>query len=187
MSVLSSKHRFTVDQYCRMAETGILSAQDKVELIDGEVLPMTPMGSRHAGCVNRLTRLFTQALGVRAVVQVQCPVRLSEYDMPEPDVAILEAREDFYAAGAAGPSDCLLVVEVAESSLVFDRERKLPRYGKAGVLEVWLADLTTRTLHVFRSPQADGYADARELRFQGSVSPLALDDLTVTVAQVFGE
>lgn len=136
-----TRRRFTVDEYHRMAEAGILGEDDRVELLDGEIVEMTPIGPRHAGGVNRLTRLFTTRLGARAIVTVQNPVVLGVRWEPQPDLAILRPRPDFYSTAHARPEDILLIVEVAETSGEADRRVKVPGYAAAGVPETWRVDL----------------------------------------------
>ena len=154
-----TRHRLNVDDYHRMAETGILGEDDRVELIDGELIDMAPIGQDHAGTVDVLTRALVMACGERAIVRVRNPLRLDRLNEPQPDVAILRPREDFYRRGEPpGPADVLLVVEVADSSLRYDRRVKLPLYARAGIGEVWIVDLRRRVVDVHRTPAGDGYA-----------------------------
>lgn len=132
MTVQVQRRRFTVDQYHQMAEAGVLTEADRVELIAGELLEMSPIGRRHAACVNRLTRLFTSLLGESAIISVQNPIALSVHSEPQPDMALLRPRADFYASGHPGPEDVWLVVEVAETSPEYDRQIKMPEYASAG-------------------------------------------------------
>ena len=155
MAVALRTHRFTADEYLRMAEVGILSFDDRVELIDGEVLAMTPIGPRHSATVDRATRLFTSQLGAEAIVRVQGPVRLNLFTEPEPDVLILRPRDDFYSSAHPGPVDVLLVVEVSESSIDYDRDVKAFVYAQSGVPEYWVIDLNEQVLLRHTSP-ADG-------------------------------
>jgi Uma2 family endonuclease len=141
MGVQLARRLFTVAEYHKMAEAGILSEDDRVELLEGEIVAMSPIGSRHAGLVNRLNRLFSQRAGDQVVVSVQNPVRLGGYSEPQPDLALLRPRADFYTSSHPGPEDVLLAVEVAETSAAVDREVKVPLYARFGVPEVWLVDL----------------------------------------------
>jgi Uma2 family endonuclease len=127
-----ARHLFTVDEYHRMGEAGIFGEDDRVELIEGEIIEMSPIGSPHAARVKRLTQLLVRRLGTRAIVQVQDPVVLSQLSEPQPDLAVVKARADFYAAGHPQPTDILLVVEVADTSRVFDRNVKAPLYAPCG-------------------------------------------------------
>jgi len=132
---------FTAEEYFRMGEAGILQEDDRVELIEGEIVEMSPIGSRHAACVNRLVKLFVREVGDSGIVGAQNPVLLPDYSGPQPDVAVLRLREDFYAEAHPTPGDVLLLIEVSDTTLRYDREVKLPLYALAGILEVWIVDL----------------------------------------------
>lgn len=186
MSVPLLKRRFTVDEYHRMAEAGIFSEDDRVELIDGEIVEMTAIGSRHAACVNRLIRLLSDQFRTLAVVSAQNPVRLGTYSEPQPDLALLRPRADFYASAHPGPGDTLLVIEVAETSLPFDRQIKLPLYARTGVPEVWIANLSEEAIEVHRQPSPDGYRDVSRRTRGEHVSPAAFPDVTLAVAEILG-
>jgi Uma2 family endonuclease len=186
MSVQLLKRRFTVEEYYRMAEAGILSPDERVELIDGEIVAMAAIGSRHAACVNRLNRLLTQRVGDRAVVSVQNPIRLSQYSEPQPDLALLRPRADFYALAHAEPGDVLLVIEVADTSVGFDRAVKIPLYAQAGIAEAWLVDLTNAWLTVYRRPTSQGYADAQQLQRGQSLAIEAFPDIALLVDDILG-
>jgi len=178
------KRLFTVAEYHKMAEAGILSEDDRVELLEGEVVRTAPIGLRHATCVRRLNRLFSKWVGERAIVDVQNPIRLGEHSEPQPDVALLKPRPDFYATSHPGPEDVVLVIEVAETSAAVDREVKVPLYARFGVPEVWLVDLAEDRVEVFREPSAQGYREVRVLRRGESVAPALLPDLAVPVDAV---
>ena len=151
------RHAYSVDDYYRMAETGILRPGDRVELIDGEIIDRAPIGSRHAAAVKRIAQALSLSLGDRAIVSVQDPIRLDPYSEPQPDIALLRPREDFYAGAHPGPGDVLLLVEVADSTLRFDRDTKLPLYARHGIPEVWLVDIENAQFTIHRDPQAHGY------------------------------
>ncbi len=184
MALAVRHHRFSVEEYHRMAEAGIFHEDDRVELIDGEIVEMTPIGSRHVACVDKLTRLFTGHVGDRAIVRVQSPVRLCGEAEPQPDVALLRPRADFYAAGLQQASDVLLTVEVADTSLDYDLNVKVPLYARSGVPEVWVVDLEGEQVHVFRDPKGSGYG-VRETLGRGEslrvplagVAALGVDDV----------
>lgn len=182
--------RFSVDDYYRLAEVGILQPDDRVELLDGEVIRMSPVGSRHAACVDRLVAVLHAALsslrpGDRPIVRCQSPIRLDERSEPEPDVTLLRARDDFYAASHPGPADVLLVVEVADSSLGFDRDVKLPRYAAAKIPEVWIVDLAESTIDIHRCPAiVDDPPRFTERSRHGrgeTLRPLAIPNLEIEV------
>ena len=158
--LLPARHKLDADAYFRMAELGILERHDRVELIDGEIIDMMPIGMEHAATVNGLTRALVMACGEKAIVSVQNPVQLNVRNVPEPDFAIFKARADFYAREPApAPADVLLLVEVADSSLRYDRSVKMPLYAKTGIPEFWLVDVAARRLEAHRQPGPDGYAD----------------------------
>jgi len=155
-----ARHRLTVHDYHRMADAGIFSEDDRIELIDGDLIDMAPIGSEHAAVVNRLAEAFFMACAGRAIVSIQNPVRLDQSSEPQPDLAILRRRADFYATGGhPGPADILLLVEVADSSLRFDRTVKLPLYARAGIAELWVVDLKRRAVDAYREPAGNEYGE----------------------------
>lgn len=179
-----TRHRIDVDAYYRMAEAGILIDPHRVELIDGEIFDMAAVGSPHAAVTNRLARLFSRALRDDvALVSVQSPLRLDAYSEPEPDLMLLRPRADGYRAGHPGAADVLLLVEVSESSLAYDRSTKLPLYAKFGVLEVWIVDLTSAAVEVCREPKAGAYAE-RERLADGALAPTLVAGVTIDVAEL---
>jgi Uma2 family endonuclease len=180
------RHRLTVDDYYRMAEVGILDAEARVELIDGEIIDMAPPGSPHASAVLYLTHALTRAVDDRALVLVQNPVRLNRYSEPQPDLALLRPRDDFYRTRHPLAEDVLLIVEVAASSLQFDRKRKLPLYAAHGIRETWLVDLHGMRLVSHRSPQDGAYAITDEPDLGTPVEIAALSGVTVNLKPLFG-
>lgn len=168
------RHRLTVDDYHQMAEAGILADDDRVELIEGEVLDMSPIGSLHAALVRVLARWLSEVAGRHAIVAVQDPIHLDDTNEPQPDIALLTPRADFYASAHPGPADTFLAVEVAESSLAYDLGVKVPLYARHGIPEVWVVDAATRTTHRFRTPTADGYAFREDIP---ATEPLACESL----------
>ena len=159
VTVLPARHKLDVDAYHAMGEAGILPYGARMELIDGEIIDMAPIGQDHAATVDWLTERLVLTCQGRVIVRVQNPVRLDRYNEPEPDFAILRRRDDFYRTGErAGPGDVLLLIEVADSSLRFDRTVKLPLYARAGIPEYWIVDLKARKLDAYREPGPEGYA-----------------------------
>jgi Uma2 family endonuclease len=156
-------HRLTVDDYQRMGRAGILPPHARVELIEGEIIDMAPIGTRHAGIVRQIARLLERAVGDAAIVSVQMPIRLDEWSEPQPDVTLLEPRADFYKAAHPTPADVMLVVEVADSSLPHDRDVKLALYARHHIAEVWLVDLQHDEITRYRQPHPDGYRAAAKL------------------------
>ena len=184
MATQVARRLFTVEEYHRMGEVGILGEDDRVELVEGEIVQMSPIGSRHATCVRRLNHLFGRHLLGRAIIDVQNPIRLSQHSEPQPDVSLLKPRADFYASGHPGPEDVLLVVEVVESSGAYDREVKVPLYARAGIPEVWVVDLAEGRVEVYRKPSAEGYREVRQLGRGERLAPEALPQLELGVEEV---
>jgi Uma2 family endonuclease len=177
-------HRFTVREYHRMGEVGILHEDERVELIDGEIVEMTPIGSPHAACVDRLNRLFSSALADRAQVRVQSPVRLDDANEVQPDISLLRMKATSYADAHPGPDDVLLVVEVADTSLEFDRTTKLSLYARFGIQEVWLVNLPDSCVEVHRRPTGKTYR-TRALHSEGeSCQPEAFTDVSLRVDDI---
>jgi Uma2 family endonuclease len=186
MTIQLARRLFTVDEYERMVEAGILGEDDRVELLDGEIVEMSPIGSRHAACVNRLNRLLARVVGNQAIVSIQNPIRLGRRSELQPDLALLQPRADFYAQAHPEPEDVLLVIEVADTTQTIDRERKLPLYAKAGIVQVWLVDLAAEVIDDYRMPGAAGYR-LRERFVVGDVLRIAaLPEALVAVADVVG-
>ena len=186
MALEVTRRRFTTADYHRMAKSGVLTEDDRVELIDGEILEMSPIGRKHAACVDRVAHLFFRRLEERAIVRVQGPVVLSEHAEPQPDLTLLRPRADFYAAAHPTPEAILLVVEVADSSAEFDRQVKAPLYARSGIPELWLVELDQDRVGVYRDPTSAGYATTRVLRRGDAINPLAFPELEVTVAEILG-
>jgi Uma2 family endonuclease len=186
MTQLPATRRFTVHEYHAMGRAGILHPDERVELIEGEVVPVPPIGSRHGGVVDRLNRLFVRAAGDNAIVRVQGAVRLSEYSEPQPDLALLRARDDFYTRAQPTGYDTLLLVEVSHTSASFDRNVKLPLYAAAGVPEVWLVDLEADAIEVYRVPEGSAYREQATYSGRDTVATTALEGLEVRVEDVLG-
>lgn len=186
MALQLTKRRFTVSEYHQMAQAGILGEDDRVELIDGEVTQMTPIGPRHSGCVMRLIDIFVKTFGDEALLNAQNPVVLGAYTEPEPDLALLRRRPDFYASGHPTPEDVFLLVEVGETSADLDRRVKMPLYARSGIAEVWLVDLEQGTVTVYREPAPGGYRTARVVRRGEQLAPLAFPGRSFEVAAILG-
>lgn len=186
MSVGLKRFRFTRADYYRLVGAGVLGEDDRVELIEGEILEMSPIGPRHTGCVKRVNALLGEMLRGRAIISVQDPVQLNEYSEAEPDLALLELRADYYAAGHPTPETVRLVVEIADSSLDYDQHIKAPLYARNHVQEYWLVNLVQNHLVVYRDPREGSYATVRVSRRGETVSPLAFPDLQIAVADILG-
>jgi len=187
MSVQINRRHFTVFEYEQMVKTGLLTEQDQVELIEGEVLEMSPIGSRHAACVDRLVKLVAgSGIMSSAILRVQSPIRLNDFSEPQPDMTLLRPRADFYAAQHPLPADVLLVVEVADTSADYDRRIKVPLYARAGIPEVWLIDLTGESVEVYAQPQGGEYQTTQQVGRGSTVNAHSLAQLTVGVDDVLG-
>lgn len=163
-----------------MAEAGVWGPEERVELVDGEVLPLAPIDSRHSGCVSRLTHLFVLRFGTRGVVAVQSPIEVDDYSEPQPDLVLLRPRADFYSAHHGLPPDTLLVIEVSNTSLRFDLGRRRALYLARGIPEVWVVDVVREVVHVATA------AEMRTLRRGDSVTLTAFPDEVVTVVDILG-
>lgn len=175
------KRRFDADEYQQMGRARILSEDDRVELINGEILTMTPIGPRHNAAVNRANRALASAVGDRAIVQVQGSVRLDLWNEPQPDLVLLTPAPDFHASRLPGPAEILLIIEVAESSLDYDSEVKARLYAAAGVVEYWLVDLTASTVTCSKVPSAGGYQRHEQRHSGESIAPEALPQCSIPV------
>ena len=177
--------RLSVDAYHRMIDAGVFAEDDRVELIDGELRAMPPIKSDHAGKTTRLNRLLTLGVGDRALVAVQNRLTLRPRSEPEPDLMLLRPRDDFYESANPTPSDTLLVIEISDSSLRYDREVKLPLYAAHGVPEVWLVDLAHRRLEVYREPGGDGYCLMLQPAAGEVIAPVLLPGLRIPVTDIW--
>ena len=179
------RHRLTVDDFHRMGEAGIFHEDSRVELIAGEIIDRAPIGSQHGGAVKRLLRLFDRAVGDAAIVSAQDPVILGPYSEPQPDIALLRPRDDFYASSHPRPEDVFLIVEVADTSLRYDREIKAPLYARHGIPEVWLVDLENKRLTTFRMPAGQDYQDVQVIERLHAVTPHLLPAIQLDLSGLF--
>ena len=180
------RHRLTVADYYRMGEVGILAPDARVELIDGEIIDMAPIGSPHVSAVLQLDHLLKEVVASKALVLVQGPIVLGDYSAPQPDLAVLRPRTDYYRSSLAGPADVLLIVEVAQSSLHYDRDDKIPLYARHGIAEVWLVDLKGKRLVRYRNPQQGAYALIDEPHLGSPLEIHALPETRIDLRGLFG-
>jgi len=180
------RHAFTAREYRAMAEAGVLGEDDRVELLGGEVVDMAPIGSRHLACVVALTHLLVEASGGRWFVSAQNPVRLSERDEPQPDLSLLGRRPRPDAAAPPGPEDVLLVVEVSDTTLAYDRTVKLPLYARAGIPEAWVVDLAERKVEVHSGPAPGGYRASRSFGLGEAIVSATVEGVALPVEEVLG-
>lgn len=183
------RHRFTVDQYHRMIEAGILDEYDRVELIGGEIVEMSAMGARHAASDSQLSRRLDRLLGDRVSIRVQLPLTIPGYDEPEPDVDVCRFREDEYALAHPTPSDALIVIEVSDSTLGYDAGEKLRIYAEAGIPEAWVVDLTRGGDAIYRHSDPDSGKYRTVVRFgRGEeIASTIFPNLALSVDSVLGQ
>ena len=185
MSAQHERRRFHVAEYYQMAAAGVLKPEDRVELIEGEVIKMSPIGSKHAACVMRLNDLLHEKFGSKRICS-QSPVRLNDYSEPEPDVALVKSRDDYYELQHPTTADTLLIIEVADTTVLTDRNIKIPLYARAGVPEVWLVNLPAQTIEIFSHPRDGVYQNCSEFK-RGEVAISAtLTDFSPQVNEILG-
>jgi Uma2 family endonuclease len=185
MRIEAEKKLFTSDDINKMYEAGILGPDDRVELLDGEIILMNP-GRKHTACTDRANALFTEALGRRAIVSIQGPIVIDIHNEPKPDVLVLKPRTDFYASFDRTIEHALLVIEISDTTLDRDLRRKLPHYAASGVPDFWVEDLQHDLILVFREPEGNGYKEHLTFGRDDAISPLAFPDVVFTVADLLG-
>lgn len=181
---LQPHHRWTVTEYHRMGEVGLLNEDSRIELIQGELIEMAPIGSPHGGEVKYLNNKLAVLLHGKAIVSVQDPISLGGYAEPQPDIALLRWRDDFYRRSNPHAEDILLIIEVSDSTVRYDREVKIPLYASHGIPEVWLLDIQQQQLEIYRDPADGQYRQRYNLR-TGSVAPILCPDAVINLAEVF--
>ena len=179
------RHHLSVEDYHRMGETGIIGSGTRVELIKGEIIDMTPIGTSHAAAVNRLTRLLDRTVRDAAIISVQNPVVLGSRSEPQPDIALLKPRADFYESAHPCAVDILLIIEVSDTSLRYDREIKVPLYAMHDIPEVWLLNVTDKQLIVFREPAENGYQDETHPGIADPLIPQRLPEIKLDLGGLF--
>lgn len=183
-SVQVTRHSFTVAEYERMGQFGIFSEDDRVELVCGEIIEMSPIGKRHAACVGRLTQIIALLIQRGAILWVQNPILLNGYSEPQPDIVVLKPRPDFYEQSLPTPEDILLVIEVSDTTLEYDRQVKVPLYARAGVPEAWVVNLPDERIETYADPADGSYQTARSYTRGEELQASALASLRVSVAEV---
>ncbi|HEY1408772.1 MAG TPA: Uma2 family endonuclease [Promineifilum sp.] len=178
------RKRFTTAEFEQIAAAGIFGEDERFELLEGEIVAMSPLGPQHSATVTRLTELFYELGNPSITIRVQDPIRLGDYSVPQPDVAIVNRRGDRYAGGHPEPEDVLLLIEVSESSLAYDRDVKLPLYARAGIAEVWLVALLPQVVEVYRAPNDNGYGEKRTLRRGDTLAPLHLPGAKLAIEPI---
>jgi len=184
MPVQAPRRLFSVNEFHEMADAGIFREDDRVELLAGEIVEMTPIGSRHAACVSRLNRLLHAQLGPECIVRVQDPVRLDDYSEPQPDMAVVKPRGDFYSGAHPTAADVLLVIEVADTYADADRGEKAPLYARSRIPETWIVDLDGHVVDVYGRPDINGYQQHQRFGPEDHLSSVKMPALTLSVADV---
>ncbi len=179
------RYRFTAKDYKDMAKAGVMDGV-RAELIDGDFIVMAPLAPPHAGTVDWLAQKLVMRLGESVIVRVQGPILIDEYNVPQPDISVLRVRADFYKSSQPQPSDVLLLIEVADSTVRSDRYVKVPKYGAAGIPETWLVDLQHGLVLVHTDPQADGYGAVKTLKPGETARPLAFPNVELSIAELLG-
>jgi Uma2 family endonuclease len=185
MTIQLLRKKFTIEEFQLMADSGIIPEDERVELIEGEIIEMGKIGRRHAAIVRRLISLLTQKLGNFAIIDAQNPIELGIYSQPQPDISLLRRRDDYYESGHPKPEDIFLLIEVADSSLEFDREIKIPLYWKSNITEVWIVDINNQLLEVYRQPNSEGYQSKQTYQKGDMISPLAFANTQIAVTNIF--
>ena len=178
-------HKFTTQQYHLMHEAGVFAQGDRLELINGEIKKMSPIGRKHVACVLRLAKLFERKLHEHVIISAQNPILLDNGSEPQPDLAIIKPREDFYEDGLPTPSDILLIIEVADSTISYDREVKSPLYASVGIPEMWLFDMNKKAIEGYSQPSASGYKQINRYEQNDKLSMLAFPDVTFRWEELF--
>lgn len=178
-----TRYRFTTQEYERMGEIGILGEDDRVELINGEIIQMSALGNKHVRCVNRINRLLVPALSEQAIVSIQNPVVIPEHNEPEPDVAVLKPEAENRDSNPMS-EDVLVLIEVSDTTLAYDRDVKLPIYARAGIPETLIADLNGQVVVRHTEPDDQGYRATKTFRRGDSIEFTMLPSLTISVDDI---
>jgi len=180
-------HKFDVEQYQQMGKAGIFDPEAHIELIEGEIVTMTPIGLKHTVTINRTARFLYNNVQSNGIISIQNSIRLPNYSEPQPDIVILRPRDDFYAGKFPQAEDVLLLIEVADSSLQYDRITKLALYAEYGVLEYWIANLERDIIEIYRQPQNKSYLKQSLIDTAGiPFAPIAFPEMTMTLADIYG-
>ncbi len=184
-SFVSNIHKFTVQQYHLMHEAGVFAEGDRLELINGEIREMSPIGRKHAVCVSKATKNFERKLGDQAIIWTQNPIRLSDHSEPQPDLAILKWRDDFYAEALPTPEDVLLIIEVSDSTIAYDRNVKSLLYAANGIPETWLFDVNKKVVEGYSQPSSSGYKRMQRYEQNDTLAMIAFPDIVFNWEEIF--
>jgi len=186
MSVELERRKFSVEEYHKMAEIGILKEDERVELIGGEIFKMPPIGLRDDDCLNTIVELFFLHFMRRGIIQVKNSIQLNNENELQPDLALLQQRDDFYEEKIPQPKDTFLLIEVADSSIIYDREIKIPLYAENGISEVWLIDIDKQLVEVYRQAEGNSYQNVQQFFRGDNLTIEAFDDINLTVDEILG-
>ena len=175
----------TLDEYHTIGAAGVLKEDDRIELIEGEMIKMAPIDSRHVAKVNRLARLLSQCVGDQAIVSVQNPIALPPHNEPQPDLTLLKPRANYYEGKLSGAEDILLVIEVSDTTLVYDRDAKMPIYARNGIVEAWLVDIQAQTVSIYQEPGKNGYRRLLTPARNESITPQLLPNVVVRLTDLW--
>ena len=186
MSALAVKRPFTTTEYYKLLESGVLTEDDRVELIDGEIITMSPIGPRHTASVKRLNTFLVRKTFGLALIGVQDPIHLNQYSAPQPDISMLKFRDDYYASGHPEPEDTMIAIEVADSSVEYDRQVKIPKYAEAGIPEAWLIDLVNDRIEIYALPNEGIYQEVRIVLRHQKIISRTLPQLKLKAEDILG-
>ena len=184
MDTFVAVRRLSVQDYHRMAESGILQPDERVELLEGQLIQMAAKGTAHRAAVTRIERLLRKQLGDRVLLRFQAAVQLDDYSELEPDIAVVQVDPSYYEDHHPRPTDVFWLIEVSDSTLTFDCEIKAPAFARSGIAEYWVLDVNARKLHVYRSPNQDGYRSETILSEELTIAPLAFPECVITVQEM---
>ena len=185
VNTLPKKYPITINHFQKMIERGIFEEDEHIELIEGELIAMAPIGPDHSSKTRKLNRQFSQKIGDLALVDMQNPIVLDDHSEPEPDLALLRPRDDFYETANPTAKDVLLLVEVADSSLNYDKKTKIPLYARQGIPEVWLINVPNRQVEIYLKPSPEGYRQILIPEKQECISPTLLPSVSIKVSDIF--
>lgn len=185
MSLELRRFRFHVDHYYHLAEIGILSPEDRVELSRGEIIKKEPQSSHHASCIMRLNHLINPKTNSKSILRIRGPIRIDQYSEPEPDLSLLNYQSDYYVKSHPQPKDVFLIIEVADFELTYDEQTKLPLYAEANIPEVWLVNLNENVIEIYRKPDGNNYQEIQQYQRQDEITVPSLE-LSLKVEQVLG-
>ncbi len=180
------RRKFTIQEYHQMLDSGIIAMDERIELLKGEIIAMSPIGIKHAACVRRLNNILSQHLQGEAIIDIQNPLELDNLSEPQPDIALLKPRADFYATAHPQSKDIFLIIEVADRTVKSDREVKIPLYAENQIAEVWLVDINGESIEVYREPRNNKYQTVFCFRRGQTLSPLVFSPVNIAVKDILG-